>query len=240
MERGVPVVHTPADCLDYRAELGIVVAYGRIISAQVLAEIDMVNVHFSLLPRWRGAAPVERALLAGDETTGVCLMRVEEGLDTGGVYCSAEVPILPGETASQLTDRLARRGAALLLDVLASGLGDPLPQEGQPTYAVKITPDDLRLDWARPAAELSRIVRLGRAWTLWRGQRLLVLSAELTPGQGPPGAIDNDRVFTGDGAMRLLVVQPQGRRPMDGTSWVRGIRPLPGESFESDRVDAGS
>ena len=231
-ERGIPVVHSPAACLDYGAELGIVVAFGRIISADVLAKLEMVNVHFSLLPRWRGAAPVERAILAGDPTTGVCLMRVEEGLDTGGVYRSAETPIGAAETSQQLTQRLATLGAALLVEALDTGLGDPRPQEGEATYAAKIAPDDLRLDWNRPTSELSRVVRLGRAWTVWRGQRLLVHATEAASGQGEPGTVSGDKVYTGDGAIRLVEVQPQGKHVMDGAAWLRGVRPAAGDAFE--------
>lgn len=239
LKHGIPVVYNPADCLSYGADLGVVVAYGRIISAEVLAELEMINVHFSLLPRWRGAAPVERAILAGDESTGVCVMRVEEGLDTGGVYCSAETPIEADESASCLTRRLAALGATLLVDALDGGLGVAQPQQGEATYAAKIGPDDLRMDWSRRAVELQRIVRLGRAWTVWRNQRVLVLSSKLVAGQGVPGTIGKDCVFTGDGAMQLLEVQPQGKRSMDGASWLRGVRPLAGESFEWPRAGEG-
>ena len=231
-ERGIPVVHSPAACLDYGAELGIVVAFGRIIAGDVLDRLEMVNVHFSLLPRWRGAAPVERAILAGDPTTGVCLMRVEEGLDTGGVYRSAETAIGVAETSQQLTERLAALGAGLLVEALGAGLGDPRPQEGEATYAAKIASDDLRLDWARPTSELSRVVRLGRAWTVWRGQRLLVHSAEPASGRGTPGTVSGDKVYSGDSAIRLLKVQPQGKQVMAGAAWLRGVRPVAGEAFD--------
>jgi len=227
---GVPVEYTPRGCLGYGAALGVVVAYGRIIPADVLGELDMVNVHFSLLPRWRGAAPVERALLAGDKTTGVCLMKVEEGLDTGPVYQRAELAIRPSDTAAELTDRLARLGAALVVNALAGGLGVPEPQVGEPTYAAKLTSADLALDWTRPAVELERVVRAGRAWTTWRGERLLVLDATATQGQGPPGRLDGDLVYAGTGALRLVKVQPQARRPMDAASWSRGVRPSLGET----------
>lgn len=229
----IPVEYTPRGCLGYGAQIGIVVAYGRIIPADVLAGLDMVNVHFSLLPRWRGAAPVERALLGGDETTGVCLMKVEEGLDTGPVYRRAELAIRPSDTAAGLTDRLATLGAALLVEALADGLGDPEPQVGEPTYAAKLTSADLELDWNRPAAELERVVRAGRAWTTWRDERLLVLKAEATQDQGPPGRLDGDIVFTATGALRLVEVQPQAKRPMDAVSWLRGARPAPGERLGS-------
>jgi hypothetical protein len=134
-ELAIPVSHDVASVTTARAELGVVVAYGRLIKADVLAAVPMVNLHFSLLPRWRGAAPVERAILAGDAVTGVCLMAVEEELDTGAVYRRAEAPIGPDETADELTARLARIGSGLLVAALEEGLGEPVPQEGEPTYA---------------------------------------------------------------------------------------------------------
>ncbi len=221
---GIPVSSDISAVLGSGAELGVVVAYGRIIKADVLAALPMVNVHFSLLPRWRGAAPVERAILAGDEVTGVCLMEVAEGLDTGGVYRRRETPIDPEETAAELTARLAEMGADLLVEALSSGLGRPEPQHGEATYAAKLEPAELRLDWGRPAAELQRVVRVGRAWTTWSGRRLLVLRSHVTDGgDGPPGSLHGDVVATGRGGLRLEVVQPEGRRPMPGADWLRGV-----------------
>jgi methionyl-tRNA formyltransferase len=205
----------------------VVVAYGRIIKPDILAALPLVNIHFSLLPRWRGAAPVERAILAGDEATGVCLMVVEEGLDTGPVYRRREVPIDGEETAAELTARLAGLGAELLVAALREGLGTPEPQKGEPTYAAKIEPGDLHLDWSRPAGELLRVVRLGRAWTTYKGRRLLVLGASVAGGGagGEPGALAGDEVATGDGALRLVTVQPEGKRPMAAGDWLRGVSP---------------
>jgi methionyl-tRNA formyltransferase len=210
------------------AELGVVVAYGRIIPRRVLDALAMVNVHFSLLPRWRGAAPVERAVLAGDTVTGVSLMRLDEGLDTGPVVGSAAVEIGTGEHAAALTRRLSDTGARLLVDALAGGVGALAAgsaQVGTPTYAEKIGPDELRLDWERPATELERVVRLDRAWTTWRGERLRVLDAEAVEGAGlAPGARRDALIGTGAGSLRLLLVQPAGRRPMDADAWGRGVR----------------
>jgi len=128
-----------------REMLGIVVAYGKIIPASVLSHTPMVNVHFSLLPRWRGAAPVERAILAGDATTGVCIMNVEETIDTGDVFAQRGMNILDSHTAANLTTDLALLGAELLVDTLNSGLGAGVPQEGETTYATKVSTDELRL-----------------------------------------------------------------------------------------------
>ena len=228
---GLAVTHTPADVMSSGAELGVVVAYGRLVKPDVLAVVPMVNVHFSLLPRWRGAAPVERAILAGDPETGVCLMELEEGLDTGPVYARTVTPIGAEETADGLRQRLGEIGTELLLKNLSVGLGAPDPQVGEPTYASKITPDELRLDFERAAEFCSRVVRVGRAWTTWRGKRLIVHRSrvlgeeqELSPGQ-----IQGNRVGTAEGALELLVVQPEGKPPMDGAAWARGARPQPGE-----------
>ena len=173
LELGLAVSHSMEDVADAGVELAVVVAYGRIIPASLLARVPMVNLHFSLLPRWRGAAPVERALLAGDDETGVCLMKVEEGLDTGPVYGRLVVPIGPDEDLATLRDELVTAGCALLVAALAdgaAGLPVPVPQSGEATIAPKVTPDDLRLAWEEPAAQLHRVVRLGRAWTTFRGR----------------------------------------------------------------------
>jgi len=241
-ELGLPVSERPEDAATSGAELGVVVAYGRIIKPGVLARLDMVNVHFSLLPRWRGAAPVERAILAGDTRTGVCLMAIDDGLDTGPVYRCETVTIGPEETGPELRARVATLGASMLVDALAEGLGEPVPQQGPPTYADKIEPADLYLDWSRSAAELHRVVRLGRAWTTWRGRRLLVLAARVaengatgtdSPANtgGPPGRLDGDVVLTGDGRLRLVTVQPEGRPALAAADWLRGARPRPGEAL---------
>ncbi len=229
--RALAVSHEVADVVSVGAELGVVVAYGRILRPPVLGALPLVNVHFSLLPRWRGAAPVERAILAGDTVTGVCLMDVEAGLDTGPVHARLNTSIDPDETAAELTDRLAGMGAGLLTDALARGLGAPQPQTGEATYAAKVTVDELELVWERPAVELSRTVRAGRAWTTWRGRRLLVVAArplnEVSGGE--PGSVHGDHVVTGSGSLRLLRVQPEGRAVLDAGDWVRGARPGAGE-----------
>jgi methionyl-tRNA formyltransferase len=230
-ELGIPVSERVEDALRVGASLGVVVAFGRIIKPEVLVAMDMVNVHFSLLPRWRGAAPVERAILAGDTLTGVCLMAIDEGLDTGPVYRCSEVPIGPEETVEELRGRLAEAGASMLVRALQEGLGSPRLQEGDVTYAAKLEPAELYLDWARPAIELHRLVRVGRAWTTWRGKRLLVLAARVAAGagDGPPGALAGDLVRTGDGYLQLVSVQPEGRKALKGSDWLRGARPQAGE-----------
>jgi methionyl-tRNA formyltransferase len=218
LDLGLPVTDAVDDATTVGADLGVVVAFGRLIKPHVLAELPMVNLHFSLLPRWRGAAPVERAILAGDDRTGVDLMVVEEGLDTGGVYARAEVPIGPDDTAEQLRARLAELGAELLVTNLAQGLGEPVSQRGEATYAHKIEPDDLAIDWAAPAAVIHRVVRVGGAWTTHDGSRLKVWRTALTP-----PARDGVEVPTGDGGIWLVEVQPEGRRRMPARAWANGV-----------------
>ena len=230
---GLPVAHELDEVLGTGAQLGVVVAFGRLVPGRVLERLPMVNLHFSLLPRWRGAAPVERAILAGDEVTGVCVMALERGLDTGPLYACEELAIAPGEHLGALRGRLASAGTRLLVDVLGGPLPEPHPQRGEPTYAGKLDPAELCLTWRRPAPELERIVRLDRAWTTWRGRRLLVLGAEAIPGppEGslPPGTLDGAVVVAAAGALRLRRVQPEGRPAMAAAEWLRGARPLPGE-----------
>lgn len=231
-ELGLPVTDRVDDVLVTGAELGVVVAYGRLIKPHVLAVLPMVNLHFSLLPRWRGAAPVERAILAGDLVTGVCVMALEEGLDTGPVYACEERAIGQEETLHDVRSALTATGTRLLVELLASALPVPRPQVGEPTYAAKIEPEEHHLDWARPAAELHRVIRLGSAWTTFRDRRLRVLRARMSAGSGlAPGEIDADalRVGTGDGALELVEVQPEGKAPQPAASWRNGARLRPGE-----------
>ena len=232
LELGLPVSDRVDDVLETGAELGVVVAFGRLIKPHVLAVLPMVNLHFSLLPRWRGAAPVERALLAGDPVTGVCLMALEEGLDTGPVYECAEVPIEADDTLDSLRRRLGEIGTGILVGRLSGGLatlGHPVAQGGEPTYAAKIDPAELRLDWSRPAADLARIVRLGSAWTTVEGRRLRVLEAAAESGDlaipgGGPGTLVGLQAGTGAGTLRLIRVQPEGKGPMRAEDWARGAR----------------
>jgi len=228
---GIEVVHRVDDVLplagEGRAELGVVVAFGQLVRPHVLAQLPMVNLHFSLLPRWRGAAPVERALLAGDEVTGVCLMQLEEGLDTGPVFARVEVPIGREATGASLRAELVRAGTELLVDRLGSGLAQPSPQVGEPTYAAKVTSEDLRLDWARPAAERERVVRLGGAWTTVRDRRLKVHEAQLVDPAATGGRL-HDGVA---GGLRLVTVQPEGRPPMPFTAFANGARLADGEAL---------
>ena len=230
LDAGIPVSHSVDDVVGAGVELGVVVAFGRLIKPHVLERVPMVNLHFSLLPRWRGAAPVERAILAGDTETGVCLMALDAGLDTGPLHRCEKVAIGPEETADELRARLVELGTRVLVEELERGLGPAVPQEGRPTYAAKLEPEELRLDWSSPAEQLHRVVRLGRAWTTFRDRRLLVLRSAVAPAGPGPGVLEGVVVGTGDGrGLALVEVQPEGRGPMPAADWVRGARPRPGE-----------
>jgi methionyl-tRNA formyltransferase len=223
LELGLAVTDDVDEVLQAGVDLGVVVAYGRLIRPHVLAEVPMVNLHFSLLPRWRGAAPVERAILAGDDRTGVDLMVVEEGLDTGGIYGRVELPIGPDDTLVELRHRLVEAGTELLVQHLTAGLGTPVPQAGEPVYAAKIDPAELEIDWDGPALAVHRLVRVGGAWTTHRGRRLKVWrTAVPVQGSGPV-------VPAGDGPVELLEVQPEGKARMPAAAWANGVRWQPGE-----------
>lgn len=229
LDLGLRVTDDLDEVMGAGVELGVVVAYGRIIPMRILERVPMLNVHFSLLPRWRGAAPVERAILAGDDRTGVCVMEVAEGLDAGAVRAAAETTIDDETTAAELTDRLAVLGSELLVEVLAAGPVDGVAQSDDGvTYAHKISTADRRLDWSLPASQLHRVVRIGGAWTDFRGARLKVLAARPHPGAHaePAGVLRGTTVGCGDGTvLELLRVQPEGKASMDASDWVNGARP---------------
>ena len=241
LDLGLDVSDDLEDLAGVTADLGVVVAYGEIIPPTALEQVSMVNLHFSLLPRWRGAAPVERAILAGDEVTGVCLMAVSEGLDTGAVYRRAETPIDPDEECGALRARLVALGTEVLIDTLAQGLGPPEPQLGEPVYAAKITSADRHIDWSQPALQIHRQVRVGGAWTTFRNQHFKIWRtavadapdapvAEATPA-ALPGSISGVSVATGEGRIDLLEVQAQGRARQVAFAWRNGARLTPEDRF---------
>ncbi len=221
-------------------DLAVVTAYGLILPKPVLAapRLGCLNVHASLLPRWRGAAPIQRAILAGDSETGITIMQMEEGLDTGAVLLAEAVAIGPTTTAQQLHDRLAELGARLIvraLDGVAQGRLAPRPQPAEGvTYAKKLRREEGALDWRRPAPELERAVRAFDPWPgAWfeRGrERVRVLAAELAdaPHGAAPGTVLDDRlaIACGQGALRPLILQRAGRAPQDVDAFLRGY-PLP-------------
>jgi methionyl-tRNA formyltransferase len=233
VELGLDVTSDPDAVLDVGADLGVVVAFGRLIKPHLLEALPFVNLHFSLLPRWRGAAPVERAILAGDDVTGVCLMVVEEDLDTGGVYASRTTPVAD-KSLESLRAELVDDGTELLLDALSAGFGVAHPQDGEPTYAAKIEPSEHRIDWRRDADDVRRTIRIGDAWTTFRDKRLKLRTA-IDGGAvaGLPGQIVGSDVACGDGlALRLVEVQPEGKQPMSTADWRNGAQPSDGERFE--------
>lgn len=240
LELGLRVTDDLGEVAEVGADLGVVVAYGRILKVDLLRQLPMVNLHFSLLPRWRGAAPVERAILAGDDVTGVCVMQVAEGLDTGDVYSRATVDIGAGESAASLRGRLAEIGAELLVSTLVEGLAEPEPQQGEATYADKITTHDLHLDWCAPAGTIVRQVRVGGAWTELRGARFKVWDArQVDPAVDvdgthrslAPGALDGELVGTGDGVVQLVEVQAAGKPRQAFRDWANGARPTADDRF---------
>jgi methionyl-tRNA formyltransferase len=217
----------------------VVVAYGHIFRRWLLElpRFGCINLHFSLLPRHRGVAPVQWAILEGDEVTGVTTMKMDRGVDTGPVYLEERVPVEVGDTAGSLTRRLAALGGTLLVETIErvlAGTIEARPQsEDGATYARRLEKEDGRLDWARPAVELARRVRGLSPWpgtfTEFRGERLKILSAGVATGELPPGKLrvagDRLEVGTGDGLLVLDEVQASGKARTDGVAWVRGARP---------------
>ncbi len=218
------------------ADIAVVVAYGLILPQPILdaPTHGCLNIHASLLPRWRGAAPIHRAIMAGDAQTGICIMLMEAGLDTGPVLLREATDIGPEETTAQLHDRLSDMGAALIVEALAklpSLTPDPQPEEGV-TYAAKIDKSEARIDWCNPASEVDRKIRglspFPGAWTEMEGDRIKLLASRLAEGQGAPGEVLDDRltVACGEGAVELLRLQRAGKGAQDRETFLRGW-PIP-------------
>jgi len=217
------------------ADLAVVVAYGLILPQPVLdaPKNGCLNIHASLLPRWRGAAPIHRAIMAGDKETGVCIMRMEAGLDTGPVLLCEATSINPEDTTGTLHDRLSQMGAGLIvqaLDRLADLEPRPQPEKGV-TYAQKIDKAESRIDWNRPAIEVDRHIRglspFPGAWCEIEGERVKLLQSRLAEGDGAPGQVlDGFTVACGDGAVEILKAQRAGKQAMGAQEFLRG-KPLP-------------
>ena len=270
-EHGIPV-RTPktlrnaeaqAEFAELKANAAVVAAYGLILPQPVLdaPRLGCLNVHGSLLPRWRGAAPIQRSILAGDAETGITIMQMDIGLDTGAMLLKDSVPITADSTASTLHDALADMGARLIvqaLDGLAEGrlTAEPQPEDGV-TYAAKLTREDGRLDWAADASYVERQVR---ALTPWPGcwfdapaasgpnsngtERIKVLKAEPAPDarKAAPGTLLDDRltIACAGGAVRLTSVQRPGKAPVDGAAFLRGFALPVGTVFENAACSAGN
>jgi len=253
MERGLPIFQPEnlggpeplAHLAAWRPDAVVVAAFGQLLPVTVLdlPPHGCLNVHASLLPRYRGAAPIAAAILSGDAVTGITIMRMDEGLDTGPILAQAECPIAHDDTTGSMTDKLAELGADLLLKTLdgwLAGTVEARPQDdAQATYCSQLEKEDGLLDWLKPAAYLDRQMRACDPWpgafTRWQGKRLKVLRARPLPGwqgKGQPGQVleigKGIGVATGEGALELLEVQLAGKKPMPAAVFARGQRDLIG------------
>lgn len=251
LEQGIPVcqplslkrdARARAELRDWAADLMVVVAYGLILPVSVLETptLGCVNVHASLLPRWRGAAPIQRAVLAGDPVSGVCIMRMEAGLDTGPVYLRRQLELDAGETGGSLHDKLASLGAQALIEALpgiADGSLVPEPQDdASATYAHKLEKAEARIDWSQPALAIERQVRAFDPWpvaqTSLQGEILRIWSARAVDreaaGAAPGGVVAADKagilVATGAGTLLITRLQPPGKRPMAAADFLNARR----------------
>ncbi|AUH64712.1 methionyl-tRNA formyltransferase [Paracoccus zhejiangensis] len=219
-----------AEFAELVADVAVVVAYGLILPQAVLnaPRLGCLNIHASLLPRWRGAAPIHRAVMSGDAETGVAIMQMEAGLDTGPVLAEARTAIKAGETTADLHDRLSVMGAELVVDVLGRL---PLPAKPQPedgvTYAQKIDKAEARVDWKQPVAEVDRLIRglspFPGAWCEVAGERVKLLRSRVAQGSGAPGQVlGGFTVACGDGAVEVLEAQRAGKKPMAAAELLKG------------------
>ena len=244
---GLPVRHpvslkdgtSQAEFAALEAEVAVVVAYGLILPQAILdaPRHGCLNIHASLLPRWRGAAPIHRAIMAGDAETGICIMQMEAGLDTGPVLLREATPIGAEETTAQLHDRLSAMGAGLIVQALRNlpALTPEVQADEGVTYAAKIEKAEAQIDWTLPSAEIDRKIRglspFPGAWTEIEGQRVKLLASRLAQGAGDPGTVLDDAltVACGDGAVELLRLQRAGKSAQDRETFLRGL-PVPAGS----------
>ncbi|MBT9566797.1 MAG: methionyl-tRNA formyltransferase [Thiobacillus sp.] len=243
LARALPVsqpasLKTPESQAELRAldaDIMVVAAYGQILPQAVLdlPRLGCLNIHASLLPRWRGAAPIQRAILAGDTETGITIMQMDAGLDTGAMLSKTVVPIGGDDTAASLHDALARAGAEAIVAALAryDTLKPEMQDEALATYAAKLTKEEAQVDWHQPAALVARAVRAydpaPGAWTLLAGEKLKIWRAHATAGAGPAGKVltaDADRLLVacGEGALAVLELQPAGGKRMDAAAFLAG------------------
>ena len=240
LDLGLPVRHPTslkspdeqAAFADLKADIAVVVAYGLILPAPILTAPTRgcLNIHASLLPRWRGAAPIHRAIMTGDTETGICIMQMDIGLDTGDVLLRRATPIGSDETTAILHDRLSQMGATLIVDALANLdnlTPTPQPETGV-TYAAKIDKAEARIDWTQSATTIDRQIRglspFPGAWCEYEGERLKLLGSHLARGSGAPGTALDDTltIACGDGAVQITRLQKAGARAQDATEFLRG------------------
>ena len=237
---GIPISHDINDVLKLNPDglLGVVVAFGSIIAPEILQHVPMINIHYSALPRWRGAAPVERAILEGDSTTAVCIIQVVEQLDAGDVLATAPCTIRDDDSVAGLRDRLGHLALPLLIDICSNGVSSQQAQVGDVVIARKISTNDLAIAWSSSPDQISRQVRLGNAFTFFEGKRFKVHEVSQVSEQLPEGSISfNDGmvlVGTREGSLQLLTVQPEGKPRIAASEWARGAR-LSNASAFSDR-----
>ncbi|NEY89612.1 methionyl-tRNA formyltransferase [Tabrizicola oligotrophica] len=239
LELGLPVRHPVSlrseaevkDFADLGADVAVVVAYGLILPQAILdaPRLGCLNIHASLLPRWRGAAPIHRAILSGDAETGICIMQMEAGLDTGPVLICEATPIGREETTAELHDRLAQMGSRMIVQALQML---PLAAVRQATegvsYAAKIDKSEARIDWSRPAIEVDRQIRglspFPGAWCEVAGERVKMLRSRLAPGAGQTGEVLHGMTIAcGDGAVEITLAQREGKKPMTAEEFLRGF-----------------
>ena len=240
LDLGIPVSHDINDVLklDPDGLLGVVVAFGSIISTEILQHVSMINIHYSALPRWRGAAPVERAILSGDSTTAVCIIQVVEQLDAGDVLATTSCDIGEDDSVAALRNRLGELALPLLIDICSNGVTSQQTQAGEVVVARKISSHDLAINWSSSTDAILRQVRVGNAFTFFDGKRFKVHEASKAIEQNPVGTISVHEgralVGTPEGSVHLITVQPEGKPKISAIDWARGAR-LTNASVFSDR-----
>lgn len=219
------------DFAELGADVAVVVAYGLILPQPILdaPRLGCLNIHASLLPRWRGAAPIHRAIMSGDAETGICIMQMDAGLDTGPVLLRESTPITADETTADLHDRLSAMGSRMIVQALAALPLPAVPQSATGvTYAAKIEKSEARIDWTRPAIEVDRLIRglspFPGAWCDAAGERVKLLRSRVATGQGKPGEVLSGlTIACGDGAIEVTLAQREGKRPMAPGDFLRGF-----------------
>ena len=240
VELGIPVSHDINDVLQLDSDglLGVVVAFGNIISQKILQHAPMINIHYSALPRWRGAAPVERAILSGDTTTAVCIIQVAEQLDAGDVLASSPCVIQEDDSVETLRNRLGQLALPLLIDICSNGVKEQISQTGEVVVARKISAQDLAIHWSSEAEQILRQIRVGHAFTFFDGKRFKIHEATRSSVNLPIGtiAVRDGNVLVGSqkGSVQLTTVQPEGKPRVLAKDWARGAR-LSDTSVFSDR-----